>query len=146
MIRILGALAAVAMGTTLALAQSSAIKERQNIMEKISDENKVIGAMVKGEAPFDGTKAGAILTNWDSVLKKYETLFPDDSKVGNKTRAKAEIWQNKADFDAKIADFAKAAADAKAATGSLDAFKAAAGNIGKACDSCHEKYRGPRVS
>ncbi len=146
MIRILCALSAVAFGATLVMAQNLApIKERQTIMKKISDEAKVLGAMAKGEGPYDAAKANAILTGWEAGAKQYLTLFPDDSKTGEKTRAKAEIWQNKADFDAKMADFAKAVAAAKAAT-SADAFKASFPAVGKSCDGCHEKYRGPRVT
>jgi cytochrome c556 len=146
MIRILGAISVLALGATVVLAQNLApIKERQDTMKKISDDNKVLGAMTKGEAPFDAAKASALLGGWDARVKKVLTLYPDDSKTGEKTRAKPEIWQNKADFDAKMADFAKAAAAAKAATGSADAFKAAYADLGKACDSCHEKYRAPRT-
>jgi cytochrome c556 len=146
MIRILGALAAVALSATVVMAQNLApIKERQETMKKISDDNKVLGTMVKGEAPFDAAKVSVLLGGWDEKVKKVLTLYPDDSKTGEKTRAKPEIWQNKADFDAKMADFAKAAAAAKAATGSADAFKAAYADLGKACDSCHEKYRAPRT-
>jgi cytochrome c556 len=145
MIRILCALSAVVLGATAVLAQSSAIKERKEIMEKVSNDNKVMTAMVKGEAPFDGAKAGALLAPLEGMMKKYLTLFPDDSKTGDKTRAKPEIWQKKADFETKGMEFIKAVNDAKAATGSLDAFKVAFANVSKACDNCHEPYRGPRV-
>jgi cytochrome c556 len=145
MIRILCALAAVAVGTTMVLAQNTApIVERQNIMKRVSDDAKVLAAMAKGEAQFDAARANAILAGWEAGGKKYVTLFPDDSKTGEKTRAKAEIWQNKADFEAKYTDFLKAVTAVKAATGSADAFKAAYPAIGKSCDGCHEKYRAPR--
>jgi cytochrome c556 len=147
MIRILCALSAVALGATMVLAQNLApIKERQNAMKKISDDAKVLNAMAKGEAPFDAAKATALLAGWEETAKKLPNLFPDDSKTGEKTRAKAEIWQNKADFNAKIADFAKAVSEAKAKAPSADSFKAAFPAIGKACGNCHEKYRGPRVT
>ena len=147
MIRILCALAAVAVGTTMVLAQNTApIVERQKIMKKVGDDAKVLGAMAKGEEAFDAAKVNAILTGWETGGKQYLTLFPADSKTGEKTRAKAEIWHNKADFEAKAADFVKAATAVKAATGSADAFKAAYPAIGKSCDGCHEKYRGPRVT
>lgn len=146
MMRILGALAAIALGATVVMAQNLApIKERKGIMKKISDEAKVLGRMVKGEAPFDDAKVDVILSGWETGAKKYVTLFPDDSKTGEKTRAKAAIWENKADFEAKAADFLKAIAAAKAAN-SADAFKAAYPAVGKACDGCHENYRGPRVT
>jgi cytochrome c556 len=146
MIRILCAISAVTLGATWALAQNTApIKQRQDIMKKISDDAKVLGAMAKGETPYDDAKANTLLSGWEEGAKKYITLFPDDSKTGEKTRAKAEIWQNKADFEAKAADFLKAISAAKAAN-TADAFKASWGNVGKACQDCHEKYRGPRVS
>ncbi|MBN8965658.1 MAG: cytochrome c [Rhizobiales bacterium] len=51
------------------------------------------------------------------------------------------MWENKADFDAKLA---KLAADAKAAEGKvtdLDSFKAVMGDVGKDCGGCHRTYR-----
>ena len=146
MIRILGALAAVAVGTTMVMAQNTApIKDRQAIMKKVSDGAKTLGAMVKGETTYDAAKATAILTGWEEGGKKFVTLFPEDSKTGEKTRAKPEIWQNKADFEAKAGDFLKAVAAAKGAP-TIDAFKGAYSAVGKACEGCHEKYRGPRPS
>ena len=147
MIRIMGALSAVALGATVVMAQNLApIKERQEAMKKINEDTKVLSAMAKGEAPYDASKATAILTGWEGALKKVATLFPDNSKTGEKTRAKAEIWQNKADFEAKLGEFAKVATETKAKTGSADSFKAAFPAVTKACDNCHEKYRGPRVT
>jgi Cytochrome c556 len=145
MIRILGVLSAVVLGATAVMAQNLApIKERQELMKKTNDEAKVVSAMVKGETAFDAAKAGALLSAWEDRAKKVVALFPDDSKTGEKTRAKGEVWQNKADFDAKLAEYAKIAAEAKAAAGSADTFKPAYAKVIKSCDDCHEKYRAPR--
>jgi cytochrome c556 len=142
---ILLALAAVVLGATAVTAQNLApIKERQEIMKKTNDDTKVLNAMAKGEAPFDAAKAQALLSGIEERTKKAATLFPDDSKTGEKTRAKAEVWQKKADFDAKMAEFIKIAGDTKAKTSSADAFKAAFPNVMKSCDNCHETYRAPR--
>jgi cytochrome c556 len=147
MIRILCAVAAVTIGATMVMAQNvEVIKERQAIMKKIGEEARLLGNMNKGEAPFDAAKVNAVLTGWEGAAKKYGTLFPDDAKTGEKTRAKAEIWQNKADFQAKLSDFVKAVGEAKAKATTLDGLKAAWPNVVKSCDGCHEKYRGPRVS
>ena len=123
MIRILCALSAIAMGTTVVLAQSSAIHARKDVMEGVGKDTKALSAMAKGEAPFDAAKASAMLGGWEAKLKKFVTLFPDDSKTGDKTRAKPEIWQNKADFEAKAMDLISAANTAKTAT-TAEAFKA----------------------
>jgi cytochrome c556 len=145
MIRILGALAAVALGATAVMAQNLApIKERQETMKKTNDDTKVLTAMSKGEAPFDAAKAQALLAGIEERTKKVVALFPDDSKTGEKTRAKAEVWQNKADFDARLAEFIKITAAAKIAATSPDGFKTDFSNVIKSCDDCHEKYRAPR--
>src|SRR4051812_12548050 len=105
MIRLVAALSALALGATTVVAQNLApIKERQQIMKKTNDETKVLSAMAKGEAPFDAAKAQALLSGIEERTKKAATLFPDNSKTGEKTRAKAEIWQKKADFDAKLTE------------------------------------------
>jgi cytochrome c556 len=146
MIRILCAVAAVAMGATMVMAQNLApIKERQAIMKKTNDDAKALSAMAKGEAPFDAAKARTLVSDIEERQKKTPTLFPDDSKTGEKTRAKAEIWQNKADFEAKFTDFIKSLAATKAAATSADSFKAAYADVIKSCDNCHEKYRAPRT-
>lgn len=146
MIRTLSVVAAIMLGATAVVAQQNPILIRQDAMKKIGDDTKTLSGMAKGETPYDAAKVNAILSGWEEATKKLPTLFPDDSKTGEKTRAKADIWQNKADFEAKIADFAKAIADTKAQAGSADSFKAAFPNLTKSCDNCHEKYRGPRPS
>lgn len=145
MIRIVSVLSAVVLGATAVMAQNLApIKERQEIMKKISDDNKILTGMAKGEAAYDGAKVTSIITGWEGALKKVPDLFPDDSKTGEKTRAKAEIWQDKADFKAKLDEFSKAIADTKSKTASADGFKASMTALNKSCDNCHEKYRAPR--
>jgi cytochrome c556 len=120
------------------------IKQRQEIMKKTNDETKVLNAMAKGEAPFDAAKAQALFSGIEERSKIAAGLFPDDTKEGEKTRAKAEIWQNKADFDAKMNEFLKSVAAAKTASTSADSFKAATKHMVETCDNCHEKYRARR--
>ena len=55
--------------------------------------------------------------------------------------ASPKIWQNKADFDAKVAAFVKAADENKSGAKDLDTMKVAFQNVTKACDACHETYR-----
>jgi cytochrome c556 len=104
----------------------------------------VLSPMVKGEKPYDQTAVTAALAQLDDTAKKLPTLYPDSLKS-----AKAEgdyspspkIWENKSDFEAKIAGFAKAVTDAKAQVKDLDSLKVSLPNIGKACSACHETYR-----
>jgi cytochrome c556 len=142
MIRAFFAVAAIALGVGVALAQQDPIAARRALMKANGDEAKTGAAMAKGEAPFDLAKARKIFATFEDAAQKMPVLFPETSKSGGDTAARLEIWQNMDDFKAR---FAKFAADTKAASADvkdLDSFKAAFGTIGKNdCGGCHEKYR-----
>jgi cytochrome c556 len=142
MIRTAFAIGAIALGASIAVAEQDPIAARRALMKANGDEAKIGVAMVKGEAPFDLAKAQKIFATFEDAAQKMPGLFPETSKTGGETGARAEIWQNMDDFKGR---FAKFAADAKAANADvkdLDSFKAAFGTIGKNdCGGCHEKYR-----
>jgi len=141
MIRTMLAVTALAIGVTAVTAQSDPIAARKALMKANGDHAKIVGAMARGEAPFDLAKAKAAFASFQEAGEKAPTLFPDNSKTGGDTAALPKIWEDKADFDAKLAKFA---ADAKAAGESVkdfDSFKAALGTVGKECGGCHELYR-----
>jgi cytochrome c556 len=141
MIRSALVMVALAAGVTAVAAQSDPIAARRALMKANGDQAKIAGAMVKGEAPFDLAKAKVVFTTFAESGEKAPSLFPDNSKTGGDTAALPKIWEDRADFDARLAKFA---ADARAAANSvtdLDSFKAAMGTIGKQCGGCHENYR-----
>ena len=83
----------------------------------------------------------AVLANFAAVHDKGKNLWPDNSKSGGDTASLPAIWENKADFEAKLA---KLSADAKAKDAGvkdLDSFKAAMAEVGKDCGACHNTYR-----
>jgi cytochrome c556 len=141
MIRILCALATVALGATIVMAQQNPILARQEIMKKSNDDLKMLTAMSKGEVPFDAAKAAAAYAAMEDSYKKVQSLFPDNSKTGDKTRASPKVWENRPDFDAKLAAFIKVAGDAKAKATNEAGFKEIHPAVVKACDNCHENYR-----
>jgi cytochrome c556 len=125
-----------------ALAQDNPIKERQAIMKKNGEATKLVSGMLKGETPYDAAAAAEAMNGISGVMDKFVTLFPEGSAEGSD--AKPEIWQDKADFDAKAQTVKEAAAKAaEAAPGGKDSFQAAFGNVGQGCKGCHEKYRVP---
>jgi len=142
MIRIVLAAAAVALAVTAVGAQSDPIAARKAIMKKNGDEAKAGGAMAKGEAPFDAAKAKAIFATFADSATKVQPLFPDNSKTGGDTAALPAIWENKADFEARLAKFGKDAKAAESAVKDVDSFKSTWGGLLKDnCGGCHEKYR-----
>jgi cytochrome c556 len=136
--------AAVLLGATAVLAQENIIETRQNLMKRNNDNAKAVSAIAKGEATFDAAKVEKASVDWNDTAKKLPDLFPDNSKTGNKTRAKPEIWSKRQDFVVKINDFAKAAADFKTTAKDAASVKVAFDNVIKACDNCHEGFRAAR--
>jgi cytochrome c556 len=131
-----------AFGIGLAFAQSSPIKQRQDIMEANGDAMKVVTAMVKGERPYDAKAAADAMKAIHDSAPKFVTLFPEGTEKGEKTKAKPEIWKNKKDFE----DWGKQLQDdttkaQAAAAGGLDSFKTAFAAVGKTCGGCHTDYR-----
>ena len=142
MIRAMFAIAAVALGVGVAVAQQDPIAARKALMKANGDEAKIGAAMAKGERPFELATAQKIFAAFEDAAAKAPSLFPPNSKTGGDTAADPKIWENMDDFKARLA---KLGTDAKAASESvkdLDSFKAAFGGIGKNdCGGCHEKYR-----
>jgi cytochrome c556 len=147
MIRYLSVAALLAFGATVAYAQGAtgkaAIEGRQAAMKAVGGATKDLGAMNKGEAPFDAVKAAASFKIMEDSFTKAKSLFPDDSKDGAPNEALPAVWEKKADFAAK---FDKAIADAKAAGAASkdeasykEQFKAVTSN----CGGCHKDYRKP---
>lgn len=142
MTRIVLAAAAVALAVTAVAAQSDPIAARKALMKKNGDEAKIVTTMVKGEAPFDAAKVQSAFATFADSAAKAPALFPDNSTTGGETAALPAIWENKADFDARLAKFGSAAKEAEGKVKDLDSLKATWGAFAKDnCGGCHEKYR-----
>ena len=135
------AVAVVALGATVVLAQQDPIAARKALMKANGQGAGALAKMLKGEAPFDPAVAKKAFASFEDAAAKMPTLFPDNSKIGGETAASPKIWENMADVKAR---FAKLGNDSKAADASvkdLDSLKAAFSQLGKNCNDCHELYR-----
>jgi len=138
----IAALAAVAFGATAVVAQSDPAMQRESLMKENNKHAKNLLQMVKGEKPFNSQAVEAAFAQWTDTARQLPDLFPESAKTGGDNRASPKIWENKTDFNAKIAAFAKAVTDNRAkAVSSLDGLKVALSTVGKACGDCHEDYR-----
>ncbi|MCX8503765.1 MAG: cytochrome c [Alphaproteobacteria bacterium] len=127
---------------TIAVASTAAIGERQQVMKSNGAATKSIMGMLKGEAPFDLPTVQKALATYQENTTKFVTLFPEDSKTGEKTSASPKIWEDMAGF---LAANEKFKADAKAASIAIvdeASFKSTMPNVVKNnCGSCHEAWR-----
>jgi cytochrome c556 len=135
---------AVMFGVTAVMAQSDPLSQRKALMKGNVENASAVNKMVRGENPFDAAKVNAAFAQWEETAQKLPTLFPEPPKPGQETRALPKIWETKADFDAKIAAFAKAVADNKDKAKTLDELKVAFPNVSTACTNCHDPYRKPQ--
>ena len=133
--------AAVLVAASVAIAADDPIAQRQALMKENGKATGGVGKMLKGEAPFDLATAQAALKVYANTAAKAPALFPDTSKTGGETEALPKIWETKADFDAKFAQFGKDAAAAITAITDEASFKATMPGVLKNCGGCHESYR-----
>ena len=125
-----------------AAAEDDLVKTREDLMKQNNAHAKTVVQMMKGQRPFDAKAVEAAFAQWAETAQKLPSLFPDNAKTGGDNRASPKIWENKKDFEAKAAAFAKSVADSRAkAMESLDGLRATIPVVGKACDNCHENYR-----
>jgi len=130
----------LALGVSFAAAESP-IAERKAIMKKNGDAAKLGTQFMKGEAKFDLAKAKAIFATYAAAAAKMPSLFPPDSKTGEKTEALPVIWEKMDDFKAKFAKFGADAKDAEAKVTDEASFKTVFPTVQKNCGGCHETYR-----
>jgi cytochrome c556 len=141
MLRTMLLTAALAVGATAVLAQGDPIATRKQTMKGVGDATKIGSAMAKGEAPFDAAKAKEILQVYANAADKMHTYFPESSKTGGETTAAPKIWESQAEFRKRFDDWAAEIKKASSQTNDLESFKAAFGNLTKACGGCHETFR-----
>lgn len=137
---------AVAMTAVTVAAADSPVSKRRALMKDVVKTNMgVIGAMLKGDKPYDAGTAKDALGKIGAVPDEFVTLFPEGTGIGGgeETAAKPEIWDSMDDFKAKATALTTAAAEtAKAADGGKDALAGAfKDTLLAACKGCHEKYK-----
>jgi cytochrome c556 len=98
-------------------------------------------AMAENKKPFNKDEA-VRNAEFVSMLSTVPKGFFGEG-TDKDTRAKPEIWKNRADFDAKMdkmtGEAAKLPGIVKA--GDMGAFRKQVNEVGEACKACHDEYR-----
>jgi cytochrome c556 len=139
--RLMTVVIALACGVGAVWAATDPIAERRALMKNDGMAAKKMFDMSKGTVPFDLATVQDSLKTLAEGASKTPTLFPDNSKTGGGTAALPAIWQNKADFDARFAKFAKDVAAAQARIVDEASFKKLAPAVFQNCGGCHELYK-----
>lgn len=119
-------------------ATDPTVKARQELMEIIGKNTKVLGDMAGGKAAYDAAAAesakAAIVTAAGEIAAKFEPQSTDPE-----SEAKPEVWTNWEDFVTKATALSTAAGALD--VGSAEAIGAGMGAVGGACKDCHSVYR-----
>jgi cytochrome c556 len=143
---IVSAAAVVAAFSVAVLAQDMrpdrAIKYRQGIMQAQGWQMGVLSQIAKGEIPYNKDQAVRAATFVNELVKMSWEGYVPVSDTGN-TKAKPEIWKDKAKFD-KLAQEVQAETPklvAAANSGDVAQLRTAIGAVGKVCNNCHDEFR-----
>lgn len=139
---VLSAIMVICLGTTAAIAAGEPQTVRQEMMKKAGGAAGALGAIAKGEKPYDAEAVKAALTTLAEVGKTFPDHFPAGTETGLDTEASPKIWESMDDFKAKSI---KLATVAEAQLASMPADQAGVGAalqaIGPTCGDCHQSYR-----
>lgn len=134
-------LAALAIATSV-FADDDPRHVRHELMESVGDAAKPVGLMLRGETDFDSEVLMQSLQVWKDVAGKFGGLFPEGTETGMDTEAAPAIWEDRAGFDAAVAEWESAVDAAIAANpDSLEAAKPVVGPVFQTCKGCHDDYR-----
>jgi cytochrome c556 len=140
----LGLAGALTVGAGFAFAQfknsEDAIKYRQSAFTVMANSFGKIGAVVKGEAPYNKDE----VTKNAAVVAMLSTLpwqaFGPGTEGG---KAQADIWSDNAKFKAASEKMQLAVANLNTAaqSGDLESIKKAFGAAGASCKNCHDDFK-----
>ena len=121
------------------------VQYRQSVYTIIGWNFAPIGAMVKGEVPFDAAAVARHAQYVEMMSKAAPEGFSKGTgpDVVKNTEAKPEIWTKWSEFETRMTNFQQEAAKlAEAAKGGKEAdIKAQFGKTAETCKACHKEFR-----
>lgn len=147
-VRALGAtlllLAVTAVQAQTATPAEKAIEYRQAVFKVVAGNFGPLAQSAQGKVELQPAAARQYAERLSEISQFARDAFPDISREG-KTRAKPEIWSERAEFDKLLKDLTDATKSLAGVTANAAAkpeeFKAAVGSVGNACKGCHDRFR-----
>jgi len=117
-----------------------AIKYRQSAFTVLTTHMGRLGAMARGDVPFDAAAAQASARVVEVVSHLPWDAFPPGSNTGA-AKIKGDPWKDAAAFTKLQGDLKAQTAKLPAAVATLDGLKAQVGATSRVCRECHESFR-----
>ena len=119
-----------------------AVKYRKAALSVMGTHFARVGAVVKGERPYDKAAVEADVAVVEMMAKLPWSAFPAGSDTAD-SKAKPEIWKEQDKFNAAAekmqSEIGKLSVAAK--SGDLGVIRTAFGAAGQSCKACHDNYR-----
>jgi cytochrome c556 len=119
-----------------------AVKYRKSAFSVMGTHFGRIGAVVKGERPYDKAAVEADAAVVEMMSKLPWSAFPAGSDTAD-SKAKPEIWKEQEKFKAASekmqSEVIKLSAAAR--SGDLGVIKTAFGAAGQSCKACHDDFK-----
>jgi cytochrome c556 len=138
--------AGLALAATQVFAQAKPeqqIEYRKASMTILGRSTAALGAMAKGDVPFnkDVAERHANLIAGLSDLPLTAGAYGPGTDKGAPTKADPKIWSQPDKFKAAYDKFTVAAKALPAAAADQKTLASALGDLGKTCKGCHDDYR-----
>lgn len=120
-----------------------ALTYRKALYQVIAWNFGPMSAMAQGKVPYDAKEFALRAERVATVAPLLAEAFPPESKGVANSKLKPAMWNERADFDAKLKDLVdrSAALAVAARTGDFDKSKAAFFEAANTCKACHDKYK-----
>ncbi|MBN8921336.1 MAG: cytochrome c, partial [Rhizobiales bacterium] len=117
---------ALALVSSAAFTQENVVQKRNGLMRMMWNQGwRPVTFMVRGREPYDQAKVDAGCAKLEEIGRELPPLWPAGTE-GTAPNANfvtlSRAFENKADFDAKLADFNKAVAETKGKATDLDSL------------------------
>ena len=133
---------AIGAGSVFAQFKNSedAIKYRQSAFTVMANSFGKIGAVVKGEAPYNKDEVAKNAAVVATISSLPWQAFGPGTEGG---KAQADVWSDNAKFKAAADKMQLAVADLNKAaqSGDLDSIKKSFGAAGATCKGCHDDFK-----
>ncbi len=139
---ILGVAAVSSIGVTFAAEPKPEedVRFRQSAFNVIGRNFAQLGAIAKGERPYDQAFAVKTATLLEILAPQPFTAFGPGTDVGTH-KADPKVWSDSAKFKEAAEKFQFEIAKLSTAAKDLDTLKLQVGAVGKTCKGCHDEFR-----
>lgn len=140
---LLAAVAAAAQAQGQPSKAEQALKYRKAVYQAIAWNFGPMSAMAQGKIPYEAKEFEMRAQRVAALTPMLSESYSPDTQSVTGSKAKPELWSNRADFDAKMKTLVDRSATLASVSkgGDFEKSKAAFLDTANSCKSCHDKYK-----